>query len=376
MSLHSVTEKSIEKLYTICLKNNIPFVSYSLPGSLKKTTLIQYTKHPREISVKNGIQNIQGFVFSPFIEVPEFPTYLLEPDILFSGNNVKEEILSTLESISAFHNVAIKIKPKEESTHKKEYIHSVDQIHWLLTNSELNKLVLSRVLYTQTSSNRDIETQLQTLFTKFPSAFRYIINIPNEGIWIGASPEPLMIIKNNEAGLVSLAGTQKINGVPVNQLKWNRKELNEQYIVSDYIETVLHQNGINKYISKGPISASAANVVHLQTQFTFPASLVEDKTGEFLVSLHPTPSISGMPKKKALELIPEFEKHQRRYYTGFLGPINFNGDTNLFINLRCMRIAEDITGLYAGAGITEGSIAESEWEETNQKLGAMLSLLI
>jgi isochorismate synthase len=50
-------------------------------------------------------------------------------------------------------------------------------------------------------------------------------------------------------------------------------------------------------------------------------------------------------------------------------------ETQLFVNLRCMQWTAQNFVFYAGAGITAGSDPELEWEETNQKLVAMQSII-
>jgi isochorismate synthase len=369
------TNKSINDLYQVCLQNNIPFVSFSLPQSAEIKTYVQYKTHPRKFNVKNELNKSKGFVFAPFTDSDSFPAYILEPNKIISGNLVNADFLQKLELVTTFQSIDIDYQTEEKSTPGQKYEDGVNELCKLIAGGNLNKLVLSRIYIKDFENRANISGYIQQLFLKYPNAFRYIINIPKEGIWLGATPEPLITITENTANLVSLAGTQKLNGVPVTHIKWNNKELNEQYIVSEYIENMLSVNKIEGYTSKGPISVSAANVVHLQTQFTFPAELIKNNLGEFVSTLHPTPSISGMPKDKALALIPCFEKHQRRYYAGFLGPVNNNIETYLFINLRCARYAQNKMTFFAGAGITQGSIAEREWEETNQKLYTMLSLL-
>ena len=52
-----------------------------------------------------------------------------------------------------------------------------------------------------------------------------------------------------------------------------------------------------------------------------------------------------------------------------------NGETHLYVSLRCMQIAEDLCRLYAGGGILRESTEESEWRETKAKLAAMKQLL-
>ena len=118
----------------------------------------------------------------------------------------------------------------------------------------------------------------------------------------------------------------------------------------------------------GPHSYQAANLVHLRTQFDFNASLVKPLLGEFIEALQPTPSVGGLPKIAAKELLLSVEKHNREYYSGFLGPLNIGDKTALFVNLRCMKVVKEGFAFFGGAGITRGSIPRREWDETTEKI--------
>ena len=117
-----------------------------------------------------------------------------------------------------------------------------------------------------------------------------------------------------------------------------------------------------------PHSYQAANLVHLRTQFDFEASLIKPLLGEFVDALQPTPSVGGLPKTEAKNLLLSVEKHNREYYSGFLGPVNMKDKTALFVNLRCMKVVKEGFALFGGAGITKGSVARREWDETTQKI--------
>jgi isochorismate synthase len=69
------------------------------------------------------------------------------------------------------------------------------------------------------------------------------------------------------------------------------------------------------------------------------------------------------------------ENHQRTYYSGFLGPVNINLRTDIFVNLRCLQVFETEFVLYSGAGITTASVAENEWDETDNKMLTMLNVI-
>ena len=83
-----------------------------------------------------------------------------------------------------------------------------------------------------------------------------------------------------------------------------------------------------------------------------------------------------MPKEKALQLIDQLEQHDRLYYAGFLGNMNVKGETELFVNLRCLKVNRDSLSLFVGGGLTRGSQIDEEWLETESKaevLGRIIS---
>jgi isochorismate synthase len=96
---------------------------------------------------------------------------------------------------------------------------------------------------------------------------------------------------------------------------------------------------------------------------------------QVLHSLHPTSAVCGMPKQEALSFILEKEGYNRAFYSGFLGPVHLQGQSNLFVNLRCMQLQKTSAILYVGAGITQDSIPCAEWDETVLKSKTLLSVL-
>ena len=82
-----------------------------------------------------------------------------------------------------------------------------------------------------------------------------------------------------------------------------------------------------------------------------------------------------MPKKAAKDLIHKLEKHDRRLFSGYLGPVNMAEGSYIYVNLRCMEIQEKHAVLYAGAGVTQYSVAEDEWQETELKCNTLLNII-
>jgi isochorismate synthase len=91
--------------------------------------------------------------------------------------------------------------------------------------------------------------------------------------------------------------------------------------------------------------------------------------------LHPTSAVCGVPRDTALDFIGQYENYDRSFYSGFLGPVNMDGESHLYVNIRCMQLFQHQAFLYAGAGVTRESKPEKEWEETEIKINTLMDLL-
>jgi len=128
-------------------------------------------------------------------------------------------------------------------------------------------------------------------------------------------------------------------------------------------------------MQKGPENYQAANLIHLKTSFEFNEADLGDRLADFLKALHPTPSVGGLPREAARTFILQHENYNRSYYTGFLGPVHIEGKSLVYVNLRCLQLFDKQFVLYSGAGITASSVAEREWEETDNKMMTMLNVM-
>jgi isochorismate synthase len=77
----------------------------------------------------------------------------------------------------------------------------------------------------------------------------------------------------------------------------------------------------------------------------------------------------------SLKFLQENEAHDREFYAGFLGPINIEQESHLYVNLRCMKWMGDHILLYAGAGVTIDSLPEQELKEVEIKMETILKAL-
>jgi isochorismate synthase len=212
----------------------------------------------------------------------------------------------------------------------------------------------------------------------YTSAFVYVWYHPKVGLWFGATPETLLQIENDVFKTMSLAGTQVFeeNENPV----WKTKELEEQQLVTDFISNQLKNIATNLEIDKTE-TIKAGNLLHLRTKVTGKLTIKNHQLKTLVRALHPTPAVCGLPRNIAKNFINQNENYDREFYTGFLGEINMGNsvlstmNSNLFVNLRCMKVDKNIVSIYVGGGITKDSNAKKEWEETVSKSKTMKRVL-
>ncbi len=145
--------------------------------------------------------------------------------------------------------------------------------------------------------------------------------------------------------------------------------------MTDFIITNLKPEVISIEKSQ-PYSFQAGSLVHLKTDIS--GVLKTDfNLHKIIKNLHPTPAVCGFPKEESLHFIMENEGYNRKFYAGFLGEINSDrpGDSDLYVNLRCMEITENQIDIYVGCGITKDSNPEKEYIETANKAMTMKQIL-
>lgn len=377
--MESLSTKSInlEKLHRLAMDNGIAFVTYRVPGTTSPITMLQWTSDPLRVFDIRQLKGQSGFVFAPFDQKSGIPIRILQPDLIAEGDNFSEPKNGNSpheeSSQTSVRNLSLALTHNYVAD-REEFMEQVKTIKKIISEHTISKLVLSRTRREEKPAHFDSASFFESLEKANPEAFVFAIYLPDAGLWFGASPEPLLLIRDHMATTVSLAGTRKRTREN-SQQPWGEKELDEQQIVTRYIEQLLQKRNIKDLEKEGPYTFPAGSVEHLKTTFTFPEEALGEQMAEFLEELHPTPSVCGLPKGASMELIAGIEKHRREYYSGFLGPMNMSGEWNIYVNLRSMKAVGKKLEYYLGAGITSGSEPEKEWEETQNKMNTLKSVV-
>lgn len=236
----------------------------------------------------------------------------------------------------------------------------------------LRKVVLSRVKGADIPPGRWPELFIWALEAA-PGALVAMACTPEHGLWMGASPERLVHAHGGRVRVDSIAATRPADAVPGKIADWGAKELDEQAQVTAYLRDLFADMHLRDVKITGPRVLGAGPVAHLHT--VLEADRGDVPLMDLVARLHPTPAVCGVPVEAARHFIAAHERHPRSLYTGFWGPWNVDGTTDLFVNLRCMRHRAGRTALLAGAGITAGSDADMEWAETERKARTWLRAL-
>ncbi|MEM6842560.1 MAG: chorismate-binding protein [Bacteroidota bacterium] len=251
-----------------------------------------------------------------------------------------------------------------------------------IEQGDFKKVVPSRSKLVALPENFDAARTFQQLCDTYPTAFISLFSIPGVGTWMGASPEILVSTYRQEQRkmfrTIALAGTQSVQGKnPLKNAAWRQKEIEEQAMVSRYIINCFKKIRLREFEEDGPKTTAAGNLLHLRTDFTvdMDATNFPELGSVMLRLLHPTSAVCGMPKQPALKFIQQYESYDRSFFSGFLGPVNMQEETHLFVNLRCMQLLDQQAVLYAGAGVTIDSEPQREWEETEMKMRTMQQLI-
>lgn len=341
------------------LNAQLPFAVYCKPGA---DTVIALFGNKNSIKTTADLSG-KGFVFAPFSGNEAIFLPAAECEVL------TQHVDLPLAEIPSAPEFTVDVSTKEA------FEELVEKYVTAIKSNNFTKLVASRTETVETDT--DVDTIFKRLLSAYPNAFRYCFYSEATGLWMGATPEQLLQANNGKIHTVALAGTQVYNAEK--EAVWPEKEQEEQQIVTDYITQALQESCTN-ITATSPYTFRAGNLVHIKTDIT--AQLKDNVAlNDVIKKLHPTPAVCGMPKVEAAVFLKENEGYNREFYSGFLGELNAdfaNGQkdkSDLFVNLRCMKIKDNTAQLFIGCGITKDSNPEKEFLETVNKSITMRRVL-
>ncbi len=266
-----------------------------------------------------------------------------------------------------------------ENMGKEDYKLKVTQLKENIAAGDIFQAVLSRRL--EVDYKGDELEMYRALRTVNPSPYLYFLDFDETKI-IGSSPEMLVRLEGGVMTTRPLAGTRHRDEDPEEdeklklQLLMDPKERAEHVMLVD-----LHRNDMGRVSDYGSVKVTQLMDVekysHVQHIVSTVTSKLRKDTDAFdaLEACFPAGTVSGAPKIRAMELLDELEPERRGPYAGVVGYFDFNGNMNFAINIRTIFTSDSKAYIQAGAGIVMDSDPEREYQETMNKMGAMVKAI-
>jgi len=211
--------------------------------------------------------------------------------------------------------------------------------------------------------------------------FSCYLNIPGVQV-LSSSPERFLKVAKDFVETKPVKGTRPRkqdlteDQQQIEQLQQSDKDRAENLMIVDLL-----RNDLSKTCKKGSVKVpklfaveSYATVHHLVSTVTGTLETGQHAL-DLLRSCFPGGSITGTPKIRAMEIIEELEPNRRGIYCGSIGYVGFDGNMDTNIAIRTMVHANEKIHLSAGGGIVYDSVMQDEYQESFDKVSALLDLL-
>lgn len=269
----------------------------------------------------------------------------------------------------AFHPVGNYTSPLTDEEHKANIRRGIQ--HCL--RGDVFQIVISR-RFIQRYEGDDFKLY-RALRSINPSPYLFYFDFGGFRIF-GSSPETHCRIENRKAYIDPIAGTTRRTGDAeadrrgAEYLRNDPKENAEHVMLVDLARNDLSRNCHNVKVDFYKDLQYYSHVIHLVSRVSGELDEGADPIKAF-IDTFPAGTLSGAPKVRAMQLISQYEPHNRGAYGGCIGYIGLNGNLNQAITIRTFVARNGELWFQAGGGIVAKSNEDYELQEVNNKLGAL-----
>lgn len=286
-----------------------------------------------------------------------------------------EEQLKNGTTLIEVEKSTVEFRP---SIDQETFVNMVEKAKKYIECGDIFQVVLSQRFSSDFKGNPF--SLYRSLRTSNPSPYMFYLEFDDYTI-LGTSPESLVKITDGFIKTNPIAGTK-----PRGKTKEDDRKL-EELLLSDEKELAEHRmlvdlgrNDLGRVSKVGTVNVSKYMKIE---KYKYVMHIVSEVIGEKRDDVHvvdvitsclPAGTVSGAPKIRAMQIINELEQQKRGVYAGAIGYISINGNLDLAIAIRTMIVKDEKAYVQAGAGIVYDSIPQSEYEETLNKMKALLEV--
>jgi isochorismate synthase len=249
---------------------------------------------------------------------------------------------------------------------------------------DFTKVVLAR---TVDLPNREVDMRrlLSRLRADNPLGNVFCVRLPETvagepRLMVGVTPELLVskrglaVVSSPLAGTAARSQDRELDQSRRLALLGSAKDRHEHALVVQRIASELRPIASEVYHDPEPHVVGTKSLWHLRTHIRATLKNASVTSLDVALRLHPTPAVCGEPFDPALAFIRQHESTGRGFFAGALGHMDYSGDGDWFVTIRCAEVTPQRARLYAGAGIVSGSVPALEFAETAAKMETMRSL--
>ncbi len=211
-----------------------------------------------------------------------------------------------------------------------------------------------------------------------PSPYMFYLKTDTETL-VGSSPEVMVRVEDGEVESRPIAGTRPRGKTEAEDRELEKELLSDPKERAEHIMLVdLARNDLGRISATGSVKVDElmviekySHVMHIVSNVI--SKLRSDKDAfDVVKATFPAGTLSGAPKVRAMEIIEEMEPSRRGAYGGAVGYFSFSGNMDTCITIRTFVIKDGEIYIQAGAGIVADSDPEREYQETVNKVKALV----
>ena len=338
---------------------------------------VRYFEHINvkdETQEKNDAPDMMYILFKDVIVFDHFSNELIIIELLSEGEEddldvLERDILNRTAHGYDFQRAGDCISTLSDEAHKANIRKGIS--HCL--RGDVFQIVLSR-RFIQHYEGDDFKLY-RALRSVNPSPYLFYFDFGGFRIF-GSSPETHCKIEGRKVTIDPIAGTTRRTGNPDEDrqnalyLQNDPKENAEHVMLVDLARNDLSRNCHDVKVEFYKDMQYYSHVIHLVSRVSGELDEGADPIRAF-IDTFPAGTLSGAPKVRAMQLISEYEPHNRGAYGGCIGFIGLNGSLNQAITIRTFVSRNNELWFQAGGGIVAKSDEEYELQEVNNKLGAL-----
>ena len=278
-------------------------------------------------------------------------------------------------------NLAFSIHPEQISSNfaQQEFEQSVERIKEYIHEGDIFQAVLSQRFQTEYEGDRFMLYRALRMVN--PSPYLFFLDFDDFAL-IGSSPEVLVGVEDGSARVLPIAGTRPRGATREEDEALEADLLDDPKEIAEHIMLVdLGRNDLSRVCESGTVRLKRNMTIE---RYSHVMHIVSEVVGELspkltpvdaLMNCFPAGTVSGAPKIRAMEIIDELEPTKRGPYAGAIGYFDLSGNMDTCIAIRTMVATDRHVYVQAGAGIVADSDPTKEFEETQNKAGALIEAM-